>query len=46
MICDKLGGNASTEAVEFVAAAEKSVSPIPIFDSFNDLSPTGFSLDA
>ncbi|MCC6123423.1 MAG: flagellar export chaperone FliS [Pirellulales bacterium] len=45
-ICDKLGGKATGEQTEFIPAASESLPPAPVFNAFDDLPWTGFSVEA
>ena len=46
LICDKLSGKIADEQAEIMSAPSKSPSPAPVFDSLDDLSASGFSLEA
>ena len=46
LVCDKLSGKISDEQAESIFTPPASPVPVPVFGSFDDLSATGFSLEA
>jgi flagellar secretion chaperone FliS len=46
MVCDELSGKIADAPAESPSAASNNPPPAPLFDSFGDLTATGFSLEA
>ncbi len=45
-VCDQLAGKSTNKHAEFIPSQTGAHAPAPVFGEIDDLSPSGFSLDA